>query len=494
MTRKMLFRVGISLLLGLSLVPVTSVLVSAEEITMVVKGTVARDSWDTLEIFPKGSMLEGQPFTLTITFNAPPPVVQPGDKCPASLISGTSANPARAVLTIGKGSYVFGTKPESKWDAYRDTAPGCSGRGVGFHVMEGAMPTTSNLFVTLQGGSGKELRSGADWQSPIPTTKVYGIPNLASFSITRPGDVNHGAGGRLIPESLSISTANANSLGRETDSDNSVAATAAAEPDGGGDAAGENAQERTGGGIVITVKGKVSLGHDDYGIFKVGRNLAGQDFTLVMTISESANHRHHMCGDEADGTSYLGTAKDVPAKAVLTIGNGSFVFGGQPDSSWGAFRGVPSQCMVDKIAMNVKEGIYPQTTLLWVKLQPPPGGKPLNTTIDWHSPLSSSNLDKSPLLSSFGISHPNDYEHSDHGVLIPESMTIAVGDSASSQADSVVPENGAAESSSNAAKQDPESPAATDGNSTAAKPQQSLKDKVRKAIGGWLPKVVVPNQ
>jgi hypothetical protein len=89
------------------------------------------------------------------------------------------------------------------------------------------------------------------------------------------------------------------------------------------------------------------------------------------------------------------------------------------------------------------------------KAAAPSGGKPLNTTIDWNSPLSSSNLDKSPLLSSFGISHPGDYKHSDHGVLIPESMTIGVGSAAEVQpspknSDAALNTPSASESSSNA--------------------------------------------
>ena len=489
--RRWVFSVSGVLAAGTLMVAVVPLPMHAAEVVITVRGAIAPDSHDELGVFGVGPDLKGQPFTLTITFDASKgEIITKSAGCIASSVKGSTAdgNPARAVLKIGTGSYVFGTKPESKWDGYKDTAPNCSGRGLGFHVMEGAMPQTSNFWVTLQGAPGKELRSGPSWQSPISTSRVYGIPTLGTFRITRPGDSNHAASGRLVPESLAISCANANSQA----GNGSVAA--AAELGDVGEATGEGHREQAGGNIVITVKGKVSIGHDDYGIFKVGRNLAGQNFTVVFVFSEGAKRQPHLCGDQSDGTSYLGTAKDVPAKTLLTIGRGSFVFGAQPDSEWGAFRGVASYCMEEKIAFNVKEGIYPQTTLLWVKLQPPEGGQPLNTSIDWSSPVSSSNLDKNPSLSSFGISRPNDYEHSDQGVLIPESVTVGRGNAGESQPS---PENSGASlnmpSDSQSSSADG-SPSASSGSSNSqgdTKPQPSLKERLQKAGGVWLHKLPI---
>lgn len=479
-------RWGVLLCLGM-LVAIPAV---ASQVVMTVKGTVSNGSWNTLGIFENGNNLDGQPFTLTITFDAPPPTVEPGNKCPASLIKGTSANPARAVITIGKDSYTFGTKADSKWDAMREATPHCSGRGVGFHVTEGVNPQTSNVWLSLLGPNRNSPNFGSSWDIPVPTTKVVGLNS--AFSITRPGDSHHSSGGILNPETLSISSGNANSRAQGADSDGSSIVRSPA-----GISVADDKLQRQAGEVAITVKGKVSIGHDDYGIFKVGRNLAGQNFTLVYTFTKSAQHGSHLCDDKSGGASYFGTAK-TPAKAVLTIGNGSFTFGDTPDSTWGVSRGIPSECTDDEIEMNVKEGIYPQVTLLQVKLQAPPGGVPLNTTIDWNSPLSSSNLDKSPLLSSFGISHPNDYEHSVHGVLIPESVTIDAGarGGADLQAETVDGPNGSAvDDTSNAAKQSDGKTAASDGSSTSpATAQQSLKDAVRKAVGRWLPKIAVPNR
>lgn len=187
---------------------VGSIPVSAGEVVITVKGVVASDSHDTLGIFQSGTELKGLPFTLIITFDDAASTASDNASCPASLINGSSADPARAVLKVGKGSYTLGTKPESKWDAYKDTAPhNCNPRGIGFHVMEGHMPQASNLWVTVQGPDGRELKSDASWQTPIATTRVTGFPGLGHFNITRPGDGDHAAWGRLDPQSLSIGPA-----------------------------------------------------------------------------------------------------------------------------------------------------------------------------------------------------------------------------------------------------------------------------------------------
>jgi len=361
--------------------------VQAADVTITVKGTVALDSPDDYGIFQVGKDLKGQPFTLTITFDDSKSVVRVTNGSSVSEISQTSgSSPARVVLKIGPGSYVFGTKPESKWSAYKSTDPksGCCG-GIGFHVMEGIYPQTSLLWLKLEPAiGGKPLYGSVEWQTPISSARLDGDPMASQFRITRPGDHLRVTRGRLMPQSMTEGPGNGADSAQINDAPAKNGEQAAiVDPSGGSSGtstkgAGRSKETRAGDGIIITVKGKVSIGHDDYGIFKVGRDLTGQGFTLVFTFSEAANHHHHMCGDQADGTSYFGSAKDVSAKAVLTIGNGSFVFGAQPDRSWGAFRGIPSECMVDEIAMNVKEGVYPQTTLLWVKLQPPPGGKPLN--------------------------------------------------------------------------------------------------------------------
>jgi hypothetical protein len=89
----------------------------AAEVVITVKGTVAPDSFDDDGIFKVGRDLKGQPFTLTITFDASKAEERNNEGCVSSSVKGSTAsgNLARAVLKIGRGSYVFGTKPESRW-------------------------------------------------------------------------------------------------------------------------------------------------------------------------------------------------------------------------------------------------------------------------------------------------------------------------------------------------------------------------------------------
>jgi hypothetical protein len=194
-----------ALMLAISPIPAC-----AAEVVITVRGTVAPESSDTLGVFGAGTDLKGQPFTLTATFDDATSTERVTNDCPVSEISGTSANPARVVLKIGNGSYVFGTKPESKWDAYKSTIPNCNGVGIGFHVKEGAMPQTSNLWVTLQPppGGRHPFSGSVNWQVPISSPAVDGGPDLGRFTITRPGDGQHAAWGRLMARSMSVGPAN----------------------------------------------------------------------------------------------------------------------------------------------------------------------------------------------------------------------------------------------------------------------------------------------
>jgi hypothetical protein len=178
--------------------------ISAAEVVITVKGTVAPQSTDDYGIFQVGRDLKGQEFTLTITFDDSKSAVRVTNDCPVSEISQTSgSSPARVVLKIGPGSYIFGTKPESKWSAYKSTAPNCGGVAIGFHVMEGVYPQTSLLWLTLQpppGGS--QFTGSVQWQTPISSPRVDGSPTLGQFTITRPGDYQHVTRGWLMARSM----------------------------------------------------------------------------------------------------------------------------------------------------------------------------------------------------------------------------------------------------------------------------------------------------
>ena len=178
--------------------------VQGAEVTMTVKGTVAPDSPDDYGIFQVGKDLKGQTFTLTITFDDSKSVVRVTNGCSVSEISQTSgSSPARVVLKIGPGSYVLGTKPESKWSAYKSTDPKCGGGGaIGFHVMEGIYPQTSLLWLKLEPPvGGRPLYGSVQWQTPI-SSPLDGDPMVSQFAITRPGDYQRVTRGRLMPQSM----------------------------------------------------------------------------------------------------------------------------------------------------------------------------------------------------------------------------------------------------------------------------------------------------
>jgi hypothetical protein len=177
----------------------------AAEVVITVKGTVAPDSFDDDGIFKVGRELKGQPFTLTITFDASKAEERNNEGCVSSSVKGSTASgsPARAVLKIGAGSYVFGTKPESRWEAWRDAPSGCDVTGgVSFSVFEGTYPQTTILRMPMH-PDGKKLSASVDWNLAIPTTK---IGTVEQFVISHPGDSEHQVRGRLMATSMTLTS------------------------------------------------------------------------------------------------------------------------------------------------------------------------------------------------------------------------------------------------------------------------------------------------
>ena len=181
-----------------------------QQITIRVVGTVTPDSWDTLGLFGVGSDLKGQPFTLTITFDASKAESETNaGGCLGSTVNGSTASgsPARAVLKIGTGSYVFGKKPESKWDAWREAPSGCDPTGgIGFSIFEGSYPHTILLRMPMYPVGGKKLSNSVDWNQTIPTMR---IATVEQFLITTPDDFQHMVKGRLWATSMSMTTGGA---------------------------------------------------------------------------------------------------------------------------------------------------------------------------------------------------------------------------------------------------------------------------------------------
>lgn len=180
---------------------------AGQQVTIKVAGTVTPDSPDTMGLFGVGPDLKGQPFTLTITFDASKAETSTNSAgCVGSTVNGSTAagNPARAVLKIGSGSYVFGTKPESKWDAWRDAPSNCDPTGgISFSVFEGSYPHTSLLRMPMKPVDGKKMGSNVGWNEAISSMR---IATVEQFQITQPGDFEHMVKGRLWATSMSMTT------------------------------------------------------------------------------------------------------------------------------------------------------------------------------------------------------------------------------------------------------------------------------------------------
>lgn len=228
--------------------------------------------------------------------------------------------------------------------------------------------------------------------------------------------------------------------------------------------------------VTITVKGTVAPDSpDDYGIFQVGKDLKGQAFTLTITFDDSKSVVRVTNGSSVSEISQ--TSGSSPARVVLKIGPGSYVFGTKPESKWSAYKSTdPKSGCCGGIGFHVMEGIYPQTSLLWLTLQPPPGnGTPLYGSVQWQTPISSPQVDGSPMLSQFTITRPGDYQRITRGRLMARSMSVGPGNGDSAQ----VNDAPAASETSNAAQANGQTAAPAQGTA----PQPSLKERLRKAAG-----------
>jgi hypothetical protein len=229
--------------------------------------------------------------------------------------------------------------------------------------------------------------------------------------------------------------------------------------------------------VTITVKGTVAPDSpDDYGIFQVGKDLKGQEFTLTITFDDSKSVVR--VTNDCQVSEISQTSGSTPARVVLKIGPGSYVFGTKPESKWSAYKSTDPKCGGGGgIGFHVMEGIYPQTSLLWLTLQPPPGnGTPLTGSVQWQTPISSPQVDGSPMLSQFTITRPGDYQRITRGRLMARSMFVGPSKGGDSAQANETPDSSEA---SNAGQANGQTPPPAQG----ATPQPSLKERLRKAAG-----------
>jgi hypothetical protein len=140
--------------------------------------------------------------------------------------------------------------------------------------------------------------------------------------------------------------------------------------------------------ITATITGVLTGGWDQLGIFATGteaKNMSGKPFTLVFTFDDARGN------PQADkGSSGLsGTSPQSPGKAVLTLGDGSFIFGGEKFSTWSVYRS-PTYM---QIVVNERKGsLFNFAPEVDVRIMPASGSRSSFGT-DWKAPLSRSDID-----------------------------------------------------------------------------------------------------
>jgi len=145
--------------------------------------------------------------------------------------------------------------------------------------------------------------------------------------------------------------------------------------------------------ITITVTGVLTGGWDQLGIFATGKeaqNMGGKPFTLVFTFDDSKGSPS-VNGNCQQGVSGAGTPS--PGKATLTIGSGSFTFGGDGKFS---SSGISRDCGGTFFGMYVSEkkgSYFNSAPQLDVRLMPGHGSRSLPAARDWRAPLSTTAVD-----------------------------------------------------------------------------------------------------
>ena len=148
----------------------------------------------------------------------------------------------------------------------------------------------------------------------------------------------------------------------------------------------------SGSEVVITVKGTLNGGRDDYGIFGMGRKMpGGTPYTLVFTFDE-AKGRPMPAACPNSGSRIVGIGQSSPGIAVLTINGKSFEFGHKPGARSRAWRSIGTVCSESEIGMSVEEGRFPVISGMNIRINPNRGGRSLTQDRDWRGSVALSNF------------------------------------------------------------------------------------------------------
>ena len=141
--------------------------------------------------------------------------------------------------------------------------------------------------------------------------------------------------------------------------------------------------------VNYTITGVLTGGWDQFAIFfkgKEAQDMAKQPFTLVFTFDDS---KGKVRAGNADST-FSGSGVQSGGKAIVTIGSGSYAFGGENYSGWSVYR---SPDMIVISVNEAKGSLFDFAPEVDVRIVPT-GGRSFGT--DWKAALSTTAIDNQP--------------------------------------------------------------------------------------------------
>ena len=176
--------------------------------------------------------------------------------------------------------------------------------------------------------------------------------------------------------------------------------------------------------VVITVKGEINGGRDDFGTFGMGRTMPmGTPYTLVFRFDDTKGKAiPGACPNS--GSRIVGIGQSSPGTALLTINGKSYEFGRRPDARSRAWRSIATVCSDSEIGMAVEEGHYSLASGVNIKIVPNPGQRSLTQDRDWRGSLSVSKFYARNGDNAFAINRPGNYGAQTMSYLSVSSVTV----------------------------------------------------------------------
>jgi hypothetical protein len=171
--------------------------------------------------------------------------------------------------------------------------------------------------------------------------------------------------------------------------------------------------------IIVTVTGRIQIGTDNVGIFKLGE-LRGQPFRLVYTFDDTKGRPldSTACGNIS---GIAGGEATSPATALLTINGVSVEFGKRSYAHSSTLRSIASECSPSNLLFQVSDGYDEARQVVIVAVHPPPG-RTLTQDPDWRGPLFIRDMVTWGEFNGFNIMR--DPRHGAHGAFAYESISI----------------------------------------------------------------------